>query len=134
MSQDQPPGSQQLGERIEARIAQARQEEAIEIYKDLLDTIWRRILPTLGRVSVMAITERALMLTAEQYPILKSVQIMPDGVSLQQVSTDGNEADSHALRSGLKEFITNQINILAMLTGDILVKHLLNEIEGKISK
>ena len=125
------PGHERVERAIQERVSQARKEEVLEIYNDLLRTIWDRILPTLGRVTVMAIMERALVLTQEQYSVVGYLQVTSEGVSFRGLSRNMSEEDNQVIRDGLKELIANLIDILAMLTGDILVRQLLQEIEGR---
>ncbi len=125
------PGHELIERAVQERVSQARKEEVLEIYNDLLGTIWDRILPTLGRVTVMAIMERALVLTQERYSVIGYLQVTSEGVSFRGLSRNMSEEDNHVIRDGLKELIANLIDILAMLTGDILVRQLLQEIEGR---
>ncbi|AKG20071.1 hypothetical protein [Calothrix sp. 336/3] len=118
-------------ERVDRAKSIARKEEVLEIYEDLLQTIWNRIMPTLGRVTVTAIMERALVLTAEKYPLIKNLEATAEGVSFEVLRQRLGEEEKPVLREALKEVITNLIDILAMLTGDILVRQLLKEIEGR---
>ena len=115
---------------VAERVSQARKEEVLEIYEDLLQTLWNRILPTLGRVTVSAIVERALALTKETYPVIGRLQVTNDGLSFDQLRVRVGEEERDLLRDALKELVANLIDILAMLTGDILVRHLIKEIEG----
>ncbi|NJN65674.1 MAG: hypothetical protein HC884_02645 [Chloroflexaceae bacterium] len=128
---ERPQGHEIIERAVEERVAQARKEEILEIYDDLLKTIWNRILPTLGRVTVMAIMERSLVITQESYPIIGHLHVNPEGVSFRALSQRVKAEEHEAIRVGLKELIANLIDILAMLTGDILVKQLLQEIEGR---
>lgn len=125
------PGHEMIEIAVQERVAQARKEEVLDIYNDLLKTIWNRILPTLGRVTVMAIMERALALTEETYPIIGFLKVTSEGISFRTLSQNVKDEDNHNIREGLKDLVANLIDILAMLTGDILVKQLLQEIEGR---
>lgn len=129
----QPPASVEkvVQERVDREKNIARKEEVLEIYEDLLQAIWNRIMPTLGRVTVMAIMERALVLTAEKYPLIKHLEATAEGVSFEILRQRLGEEQKPVLREALKEVITNLIELLAMLTGDILVRQLLKEIEGR---
>ena len=124
------PGHEAAEKMVAERVSQARKEEVLEIYEDLLQTIWNRILPTLGRVTVSAIVERALALTKETYPVIGRLQVTNDGLSFDQLRVRVGEEERDLLRDALKELVANLIDILAMLTGDILVRHLIKEIEG----
>lgn len=124
-------GHEMMDQAVEERITQARKEEILEIYNDLLRTIWNRILPTLGRVTVMAIMERALVLTQESYAVIGYLQVTSEGITFRVLSQNIEDEDSQVIREGLKDLVANLIDILAMLTGDILVKQLMKEIEGR---
>lgn len=121
-----------IEEIIERRVSQARKEEVLTIYQDLLQTIWNRILPTLGRVTVMVIMERALAITQKKYPPVRHLRVTNDGVVFAQLQQHVDEVEHEALRRALNDLIVNLIDILAMLTGNILVEQLVKEIEGKI--
>lgn len=122
---------QQAAERlVENRLRLARQDEVMAIYEDLLRTIWERIVPTLGRVTVSAILDRSISTTAERYPFLKQLVVTRDGLSFQTLREHLGDREQQALREAMKELVANLIDLLAVLTGDILVRHLLSEVEG----
>lgn len=134
MNENEPQKLTEQAERlVEARVSQARKEEVLAIYQDLLQTIWNCILPTLGRVTVMAIMERALAVTQETYPVLGHLRVTNEGVSFERLQQRVDEAEREVLREALKELIATLIDILAMLTGDILVRQVIKEIEGRQS-
>ena len=130
---EESPGHEVAEKMVAERVSRARKEEVLEIYEDLLSTLWNRILPTLGRVTVAAIMERALAMTEETYPALGRLQVTNDGVAFDQlrVRVGMGEEERGMLRDALKELVANLIDILAMLTGDILVRKLMIEIEGR---
>jgi hypothetical protein len=113
------------------RIRQARKEEVLEIYEELLQTIWTRILPTLGRVTVMAIMERAITLTRDNFPIVERLKVSPDGLLFDDLRSSMSDSDLEVIREALRELVADLIDILAMLTGDILVQQLIKEIDGR---
>jgi hypothetical protein len=113
------------------RIRQARKEEVLEIYEELLQTVWDRILPTLGRVTVMAIMERAIILTKEGFPIIGRLKVSPDGLLFDELRVSVSESELAVIREALRELVADLIDILAMLTGDILVQQLIKEIDGR---
>ena len=113
------------------RIRQARKEEVLEIYEELLQTVWDRILPTLGRVTVMAIMERAIVLTKESFPALERLNVTSDGLSFDALRSSMTESELETIREALRELVADLIDILAMLTGDILVQQLIKEIDGR---
>ncbi len=128
-----PSAHEMVDKVINNRINDARKAEVLGIYEELLQTVWDRILPTLGRVTTVAIMERAIILTKEKYPIVSRVGVGPGGLVLDSLRESSNGADSATIREALKELVADLIDILAMLTGDILVSQLIKEIEGRRS-
>jgi len=127
-----PTSGREMADKVlSERIRQARKEEVLEIYEDLLQTVWDRILPTLGRVTVMAIMERAVVLTKESYPIVECLEVSPDGLLFDKLRDCMNESDLETIREALRELVADLIDILAMLTGDVLVQQLIKEIDGR---
>jgi hypothetical protein len=117
---------------IEAQVSQARQEEMLDVYNDLLAAIWNRILPTLGRITVVTIMERALTLARDKYPLLDHLQVTSEGLLLDRLRQRCDAEDGDTVREALREVVTMLIDILGMLTGDILVRQLMEEIERRI--
>jgi hypothetical protein len=116
---------------VESRMRLARQDEIVAIYEDLLVTIWNRITPTLGRVTVTAILERSIADTAARYPFVGAIAVARDGVSFNEVRHQLGGIDQEAIREGFKELIANLIDVLAVLTGDIIVRQLLRDVGGE---
>lgn len=121
----------QVEKLVEERVARARKEELLEIYEELLMTIWNRIMPTLGRVTVVAILERALLITAEKYPHLIHLKVRNDGLDFSELRQHADQSARELLREAFVELVSSLVDILAMLTGDILVQQLVKEIEGR---
>jgi hypothetical protein len=123
---------QQAAERIvQQRVGLARKEEVIAVYHDLVQTIWDRLTPTLGRVTVAAIMERSLAATIEHYQFMSSLRVTREGVSFDALREHLDDQERDSIRDGMKDLITNLIDLLAMLTGDIIVRNLIREIEGE---
>ncbi|MEQ8995225.1 MAG: hypothetical protein RID53_01825 [Coleofasciculus sp. B1-GNL1-01] len=121
----------EVDQQVRQAKTQARKEEVLEIYEDLLGTIWHRILPTLGRVTVIAIMDRALAITQDDYPLIEHLHTTAQGIDFEPLRQRLGEEERLLLRDALKELIANLIDILAMLTGDILVRQLLRDIEER---
>lgn len=102
----------------------------IEIYDDLLKTIWDKILPTLGIVTVVTIAERAISRTAQKYPCFRELRVSEKGMVFDGARAELDCADKEDLKNGFKELVTNLFDILAKLTGNILIGQLMKEVEG----
>lgn len=112
-------------------LTEAGGEQLLATYDDLFKTIWDRILPTLGRVTLAAIMERTMARTAEKYPLIAKLEVTTEGVSFDALQRSCTDAYNETLHEALKELVANLIHILAMLTGDILVRQLMQEIEER---
>lgn len=130
-SNGSPTGHEVVEQVVNKRIKDARKAEVLLIYEDLLQAVWDRILPTLGRVTTIAIMERAIVLAKEGYPILGKLEVGANGVLLERLKESIDESEPDFVRDALKELVAAFIDILAMLTGDILVKQVIKEIEER---
>jgi len=105
-------------------------EKIIEIYDDLLQTVWDKILPTLGIVTVMTITERAIAKTKNKFPFLALLKVTEKGIDFDScVSALTSQSDAN-LTNAFKVVVCSLFDILAKLTGNILVNQLMREVEG----
>jgi len=136
MTEQQTRSEEGLGREVVAkmvaeRVIRARKEEVLETYEDLLSTIWNRIVPTLGQVTVLAIIKSSLALTEQHHHIIGSLVVTGEGMSFDALHQRLEEDERDAMGQALKELIANIIDILAMLTGDVLVRQLLQQVERR---
>jgi hypothetical protein len=115
---------------IERRVDQGIKTEVVDIYEEILVTFWAKILPTLGKITVRAIAQRALHLTAQGYAILDSMTVTEDGFDFRTLKERVDEKDKAAIREALKELVVSLFDILAKLTGNVLVERLTREIKN----
>lgn len=104
----------------------------LETYQDLLKTIWDRVVPTLGIVSTSTIFKRAISTVEKKHPIMKHLKVSDTGLSFAEVEKNLGE-DEKAIRDSFKELVASLFDILAKLTGTVIVGELLKEVE-KIEK
>ncbi len=117
---------------VEQTLRQARHEEVLAIYEDLLQTIWNRLVPTLGRVTVAAILDRSVAATAEHHPFVKTLRVTREGLEFQGLRDHlmpPGGPEQVEIRGAMKELVASLIDLLATLTGDILVRQLLKDVE-----
>lgn len=105
-------------------------KDVVEIYEDLLMTIWFKIVPTLGVVTVVTIVKKAAAKAAVSHPFLQDIQINETGISLSKIKAKLSEEDKEQLKVGFRELVVSLFDILAKLTGNILVQQLIKEVEG----
>lgn len=117
-----------IKETIKERVDISVKEEVVDIYEDLLKTIWSKITPTLGVLTTAAITDRAIKKTSNTYPIIRHLEIKEEQISFAVLRDSMGERDKENIKDGFKELIANLFDILAKLTGNILVDQLLKEV------
>jgi hypothetical protein len=132
-NQGQGPGAntgrEMANQLLSEGIKDARKQEILESYEQLLRTVLDRLVPSLGRVTVIAITERALALTQERFPAIERPKLSPDGLFFDELRDSMGDSEVAVIRAALHELVADVIDIIAILTGDDLMKHLIEEIE-----
>lgn len=115
---------------IGRRVDRGVKKEVVDIYEEILVAVWAKIMPTLGKTTVHAIARRAVHLAAQSYPTLDSVTVAEDGFDFRSLKERVDERDKATIREALRELIVSLFDILAKLTGNVLVDRLTREIEG----
>ena len=104
--------------------------EVLDIYEDLLSTIWAKIVPTLGAVTVVTIMNRSIRRACSDHPVLETLEISDSGLKFDDIRTKSREVDVDEIKSAFKGLVANLFDILAKLTGNILVQQLTKEVDG----
>ena len=115
---------------IEREVDRGVKVEVIDIYEDIIITIWEKISPTLGNITVRTIGERAVTLSSERYTFMRNVTVTEEGFDFAELKRRVDEKDKDSMREGFKELISSLFDILAKLTGNVLVDRLMQEVEG----
>jgi hypothetical protein len=102
----------------------------IDIYEDLLGTVWAKISPTLGTVTVVTIMQRAINRTSENHRVLGHLTVSETGPSFTKIREHLGQEEKDELKDGFRELIANLFDILAKLTGNIIVQQLIKEVDG----
>lgn len=133
-AQDRETTRRQSQHEVEAdigrRVDRGVKKEVVDIYEEILVAIWAKIVPTLGKITVRTIAQRAVHLTTQRYTALESVAVTDDGFDFRSLKERVDERDKATIREALKELIVSLFDILAKLTGNVLVDRLTREIEG----
>jgi len=132
--QDRETTRRQSQHEVEAdigrRVDRGVKKEVVDIYEEMLVAVWAKIVPTLGKTTVRTIARRALHLVTQRYATLESVAVTEDGFDFRSLKDRVDERDKATIREALKELIVSLFDILAKLTGNVLVDRLTREIEG----
>lgn len=121
----------QIGALLAKQVSAASEQGVIDAYQDLLQMMWNRILPTLGRGTVIAIVERALALAQQEFALLARLRVTERGLDLSELRSQAAGQDKEQLRRALQALVDHVIDLLTMLTGDILVEPLIVEIKSR---
>jgi hypothetical protein len=116
----------------EPQVAVGIRENIVDIYEDLFDTIWGNITPTLGAITVATIVERAVRRTAVEHEMIGLLTVNHNKVDFSQLKRAPQDSDQVALREGLNLLVANLLDILAKLTGNVLVDELMKVVEEKL--
>lgn len=116
----------------ESGVAAGIRENIVDVYQDLFDTIWKNITPTLGAITVATIVERAIRRTAVEHQMIGLLTVNHHGVDFTQFKRAAGDSDQVALREGLNLLVANLFDILAKLTGNVLVDELMKVVEEKL--
>ncbi|MEW6608342.1 MAG: hypothetical protein AB1414_13010 [bacterium] len=117
----------------EEEILTAKKEEVVDIYEDLLKKVWDRIVLTLGAVTVVALWRRVIKRTAKKYTILQYLDVTTEGIQFQKLKSRISEQEKKIIKDGFEELILDLFDLLAELTGDMIVDKLFkNEVTTKL--
>ena len=117
---------------IKEKIALGVKGEVVDIYEDIFKTIWKKISPTLGVITVVTILQRAAYRTAQEFSIIKHLKFGEEGIDFTEMKSMAMTEDKEHIKEGFRELIGNLFDILAKLTGNILVNELMKVVEGNI--
>jgi len=104
-----------------------RKEEVVDIYAALLDKIWQRAITILGLVTIRAILQRAIRMTAQQYSLVGELTVGEEGLNIGELHARVGEREKEVIRQGFEELILNLFDLLAKLTGEAIVSKLFAE-------
>jgi hypothetical protein len=116
----------------ESRVAVETRENSVDVYEDLFDTIWGNIIPSLGAITAATIVERAIRRTAAEHEMVGLLVVSQEGINFGQLKRIAGEKDQAALREGFRLLVGNLFDILAKLTGNVLVNELVKVVEEKL--
>jgi hypothetical protein len=100
-------------------------------YETILNIYWQAITPTLGRVTVTTVFDRALVRVGAQYPFNDTIELSATGVSVEKLRGELERHVFEDLHAGLDDLLEQLINIIDMLTGDILLRQIVVGLEGQ---
>ena len=105
-------------------------DEVLDVYEELLRTIWAKIVPTLGAVTVVTIIRRSLQRTCPDHPTLERLDLSDSGFKFDDIRNKSSEVEVDEIKLAFAGLVANLFDILVKLTGNILVQQLSKEVDG----
>ena len=99
-------------------------KEITGLFTDITQVIWRRLAPILGIVTTQHLFRQAGNNNLERFPWLDAVKFTKEGLSFDEIDGVKRPNDEVELRRGLATVVTTILEILTVLTGDILTRDL----------
>lgn len=116
---------------IQERTQSLPAEDLPGFYEMLLQTIWGRILPILGQVTVLAILERAITLTAREHQEIRLVRIVNQQFDFSELHQEQERSATPPMQrcQAYHTLVAHLVRILTVLTGDVIIRQLLKALE-----
>ncbi len=114
---------------LQEKVGIVKEENAIlTIYENLMQIVWQRLLPTLGKFTVTTILKRSIEMSESKYPILTLIEIKDD-LEFENLRFQLKEEEHPNISDAFNDLIVNLIEILASLTGEVIIQKLLEEMK-----
>lgn len=98
--------------------------EITGLFKDVTQVMWKRLCPILGLVTTQHLFRQAVTKNLREFPWLRIVEFTEDGPQFLEDDGIGGPADQVELRKALSVVVKTVLDILTVLTGDILTRDL----------
>ncbi|GAC1462414.1 MAG: hypothetical protein NVS2B14_03210 [Chamaesiphon sp.] len=105
---------------VRAEMAQVGKQETLEIFGELLDRLWERLILLIGETATVAVFHSALLEASREHPLLQEIDIENSGIGLNRFKETLDALDRNALRKGLLAFTDSVMALVIDLTGQIL--------------
>ncbi|MEW6173481.1 MAG: hypothetical protein AB1510_10545 [Bacillota bacterium] len=92
-------------------------KEIVNIYQDLADNTWSKMVNLVGVHTVMVLVQRAVWLTSQKYDEAKSIEFSKEGISFKFEGVERERA-----KAVIEEFIASLMEILTRLVGKDVVQ------------
>lgn len=107
---------------VRAQMALSGKQETLEIFGELLERLWERVIGLIGETATIAVFRSALNEASRDHPLLKEINIDSSGISLDRLKNTLEALDRTALRTAMLAFTENVMALLIDLTGEILLR------------
>lgn len=104
-------------------------QEITGLFKEVTQVMWRRLAPVLGLVTTQHLFRQAANKNKGEYAWLSAIEFTEDGPKFGDPDGIVRPSDQIELRKGLTTVVKTVLDILTILTGDILTSYLQADVE-----
>ena len=104
-------------------------QEITGLFKDVTQVMWNRLAPILGLVTTQHLFRQAVSKNLREFAWLSAVEFSEEGPRFGEPDGDSQPADQLEIRKGLAAIVNTVLDILTVLTGDILTSDLRGTVE-----
>lgn len=113
---------------------EAIDQEITGLFKDITQVMWKRLAPILGLVTTQHLFRQAVSKNLGQFPWLKTIEFTEDGPKFVSTDEGTQPTDQVEIRRGLTAVVKTVLDILTILTGDILTSYLQADVEEFVKR
>jgi hypothetical protein len=96
----------------------------LDIYIELLETIWAKTSTIVGSTTVATLLETALSEVIPQHPFLESLQVSSGGLDFSGFSSALERLSADEIRAGFEDLIAELYAAFTILTGDVILRQI----------
>ncbi len=113
---------------------EALDQEITGLFRDVTQVMWKRLAPILGIVTTQHLFRQGVSKNLGQYAWLKAIEFTEEGPRFGDPEGTVLPTDQVEIRSGLAAVVKTVLDILTVLTGDILTIDLQPSIEEFVKR
>ncbi len=108
--------------------------EITGLFKDVTQVMWKRLSPILGLVTTQHLFRQGVSKNLGQFAWLKAVEFTEEGPRFGEPDGAVRPVDQVEIRKGLAAVVKTVLDILTVLTGDILTSYLQADVEEFVKR
>jgi hypothetical protein len=105
---------------VEHKLKDQSRMEVIDAFHKAFQRVWSKAELTLGRVTMLAITDRIVHAGHEKYSWLSPINKNNDGIDLTELAQNTAHISDAELRLGLSSLLGEFLHVLGSLTAEII--------------
>ena len=113
---------------------EAVDQEITGLFKDVTQVMWKRLAPILGIATTQHLFRQGVSKNLGQYAWLKAIEFTQEGPRFGEPDGTAMPTDQVEIRSGLAAVVKTVLDILTVLTGDILTSYLQADVEKFVKR